>query len=234
MGTPFIGIVMLDTAFPRILGDVGNPATFPFPVRHRVVAGADVPAIVRQAAPDPTLMEGFVAAARELEAEGAVGIVTSCGFLSVAQDLLASSVGVPVIASALSLVPLVAAATGGRPVGIVTADAGSLSPAALAAAGIEPRSVRIAGMEASPHFRRLILATRSEQGRSIDVDAITAETVSVCEGLVHDDPAIGAFVFECTNLQPYAAAVTAATGRPVFGILHAAQTLWTAAQPPRF
>ena len=234
MGTPFIGILMLDTAFPRVPGDVGNRATFPFPVHHRVVAGADVPAIVRQAAPDPSLIEGFVAAARDLEAEGAVGIVTSCGFLSVAQDLLATSVDVPVIASALSLVPLAAAATGGRPVGIVTADAGALSPAALEAAGIVPGAAPIGGMEASPHFRRLIIATRAEQGRSIDVDAIAAETVSVCEDLVREHPGIGAFVFECTNLQPYAAAVTAAPGRPGLGLLHAATLLWTAAPPPRF
>lgn len=234
MGTPFIGIVMLDTAFPRIPGDVGNPATFPFPVRYRTVAGADVPAIVRRQAPDPALLAGFVAAARALEADGAVGIVTSCGFLSVAQDMLAASVRVPVVASALSLVPLSRAATGGRPVGIVTADADALSPAALDAAGIDPASARIAGMQDSPQFHRLILATRAEQARTIDAAAIEAETVAVCTHLVAATPEIGVLVFECTNLQPYAAAVTEATGRPVLGILHAARMLWTAAQPPRF
>lgn len=36
----FIGIIMLDTIFPRIKGDIGNPATFDFPVRYRVVKGA--------------------------------------------------------------------------------------------------------------------------------------------------------------------------------------------------
>ena len=30
---PALGVVMLDTRFPRLPGDIGNPATFPFPVR---------------------------------------------------------------------------------------------------------------------------------------------------------------------------------------------------------
>jgi len=37
---PELGILMLDTAFPRILGDVGNEQTWPFPVRIRRVHGA--------------------------------------------------------------------------------------------------------------------------------------------------------------------------------------------------
>ena len=37
---PFIGILMLDTRFERFPGDVGHPATWPFPVRFRIVPGA--------------------------------------------------------------------------------------------------------------------------------------------------------------------------------------------------
>ena len=35
-----IGILMLETRFPRIPGDMGNAATWPFPVQYRVVKGA--------------------------------------------------------------------------------------------------------------------------------------------------------------------------------------------------
>ena len=34
---PKIGILMMRTRFPRIPGDPGNAATFPFPVSYRVV-----------------------------------------------------------------------------------------------------------------------------------------------------------------------------------------------------
>ena len=44
---PFLGVLMLDTRFPRVLGDIGNPATFAIPVRHHVVAGASPQRVVR-------------------------------------------------------------------------------------------------------------------------------------------------------------------------------------------
>ncbi|HTE36138.1 MAG TPA: hypothetical protein VK630_06300 [Reyranella sp.] len=34
-----LGILMLDTRFPRIEGDIGNPASFDFPVIFRTMKG---------------------------------------------------------------------------------------------------------------------------------------------------------------------------------------------------
>ena len=82
-GAP-VGILLLDTHFPRIPGDIGNPATFDFPVRYHRVAGASAEQVVRGARDE--LLPLFVEGARVLKREGARAISTSCGFLARFQD----------------------------------------------------------------------------------------------------------------------------------------------------
>ena len=93
-----VGILMLDTRFPRVAGDMGNAGTFPFPVRYHRVAGADPDLVVRRGAEG--LLPDFVAGARALEREGVGAITTNCGFLSLFQQELAAHVRVPVATSA--------------------------------------------------------------------------------------------------------------------------------------
>ncbi len=226
--TPHIGILMLDTAFPRILGDVGNPASYDMPVRLHVIEGADVPDVVSAAPPPDALIDRFIAGAQALEASGAVGIVTSCGFLGHAQDALARSVQIPVIASALSLGPLIRSMTGGRRVGIITADSRALTPALLATSGLHPDHVAIAGMETSDDWQRLILTTKDAQSREIDTDAIGAAAENAARHLTAAHPDLGAILLECTNLPPYATRIGKTVSLPVFHILHAAHLLWDA------
>ncbi len=74
-----LGILMLETRFPRVYGDAGNPATWPFPVVVRVVRGATPTRVIRARARD--LVEAFIAAGQALAAAGAAGLTTTCGFL---------------------------------------------------------------------------------------------------------------------------------------------------------
>jgi len=115
-----VGILMLDTRFPRIVGDMGNAGTFPFPVRYHRVTGAAPDLVVRRGAEG--LLDAFITGARALEAEGVGAITTNCGFLIKYQAQLAASVSVPVFTSTLLLVPLVhRMLSPGRRVGIMTA-----------------------------------------------------------------------------------------------------------------
>lgn len=221
-----LGILVLDTAFPRIVGDGGNPESYPFPVIRHVVAGADVMRVVRGKPLDPALLADFIAGAQALEAQGVCGIVSSCGFLASAQRALSAAVRVPVVASALSLGPLVQVMTGGRPLGILTADAGSLTPDLLRACGLDPAMVRVAGMEGAAAWRRLILAPKAEQAREIDPEEIGGLAEGLARKLVAETPEIGAILLECTNLPPYTARLQAATGLPVFSILDAARLIY--------
>src|SRR5436189_4554831 len=141
-----VGILMLDTRFPRIPGDMGNAGTFPFPVRYHRVPGAGPDLVVRRGAEG--LLPAFVDGARQLEREGVGAITTNCGFLVKFQRELAASVEVPVFTSSLLLVPLVHRLLApGRRVGIMTVNAAGLTPEHFAGAGIGDIPIAVAGME---------------------------------------------------------------------------------------
>src|SRR5947207_12553533 len=121
-----VGILMLDTRFPRIPGDMGNGATFPFPVRYHRVTGASPDLVVRRGAEG--LLPAFVEGARALEREGVGAVTTNCGFLVKYQREMASAVSVPVFTSSLLIVPFVHRLLApGRRVGIMTVNAGTLT-----------------------------------------------------------------------------------------------------------
>lgn len=224
-----LGVLLLETRFPRIPGDIGNATSYRVPVRFKVVPGAVVPRVVN-ADPDPALAADFIAAGRELEAEGVRAITTSCGFMVLFQDTIARALSVPFFASSLLLLPLVYRLTG-RPVGVVTANARALSPRHLTAAcaGHEV-PVTVAGLEDCSAFRSAIL----DDGPELDPVRVEAEVVQTALGLVRQNPEVGAILFECHNLPPYAGAVQKATGRPVFHIFHLVDLVLGGALPGRF
>jgi Asp/Glu/hydantoin racemase len=210
-----VGILMLDTRFPRIPGDMGNATTFPFPVRYERVSGADPDLVVRRGAAG--LLPAFVDGARRLEREGVGAITTNCGFLVKFQSELAQSVEVPVFTSSLLLVPLVhRLLPPGRRVGVMTVNAGSLTAEHLAGAGIGGDiPIAVTGMETEKEFTRALLGNELV----LDVDAAREEHVRVARRLVGEHPDVGAIVLECTNMPPYTADIQRETGLPVFDIV---------------
>ena len=227
-----VGILMLDTRFPRIAGDMGNATTFPFPVRYHRVRGADPDLVVRRGAAGllPALIEG----AQALEREGVRAITTNCGFLITYQAQLAAAVRVPVFTSSLLLVPLVhRMLPPGRRVGVMTVNAATLGPEHLAGAGIGPDvPLAVAGLEGEKEFTRVMLGDELE----LDVDLARKEHVRVARRLVHEHPDVGAIVLECTNMPPYTADIQRETGRPVFDVtalVRMAHGALVATGPPR-
>lgn len=206
--SPFLGILMLDTRFPRPPGDIGHPATFQragIPVRYTVVRGASPQRVVREA--DPTLLAPFVEAARALVDQGAAMISTSCGFLAAYQSHLAAQVPVPVLTSSL-----LQCAQRPSP-GILTIDAASLTEPILREAGVPP-GTPVQGIAPGCEFHRRLLGNETR----LDLAEAERNVVDAALALVARYPAVESIVFECTNMPPYRDAVTAATGRPVFDI----------------
>lgn len=211
-----VGILVLQSRFPRIPGDVGNADTWPFPVQFRVVPGATPTRIVRHLSPE-TFLPPFLEAARELQDAGVSLITTGCGFLVLLQADLQRELRIPVLTSSLLQVPWIAALLPpGQAVGVLTVERASLTPAHLAAAGITPElPIVIGGLDTGGgSFTTQILGDDPE----LDVAGARAEHVAVATGMIKDHPQIGAFVLECTNMPPYAADIAAATGRPVYDL----------------
>jgi len=211
-GAP-LGILMLEARFPRIPGDMGNAETWPFPVLYRVVRGASPERVVLRGAAG--LLDEFLAAAEELVRDGAEAITTNCGFLSLFQAEIAAHVGVPVATSSLMQVPWVQAMLPpGKRVGVVTVSAGSLTPRHLAAAGV-PLNTPITGTEDGREFFRVLILGEKQD---MDVALARQDILDAGRRLVEQHPDIGAVVLECTNMPPYAKALQAELGVPVFDI----------------
>jgi hypothetical protein len=220
-GKATLGILMLDTSFPRIPGDVGNPLSYEYPVLLRTVRGATVQRVVYDA--DPLLLDQFMEAAQDLQAQGAAAITSSCGFLSLFQDRIAKAVSVPVFLSSLLQVPL-AYALIQRRVAIITANSERLTGEVLRCAGINPIiPLAVSGLQEVPVFSEPVL----NNGASLQRESIEQEILGRSTRLLEQYPDIGAFVFECHNLAPYAKRVLQATGRPVFDIIDFANWIYS-------
>ena len=206
-----LGVVMLETRFPRPPGDIGNPSTFAFRVRYRVVAGASPRRVVVER--DASLLAPFIDAARGLQSQGVAAIATSCGFLALFQRELQAALAVPLWSSSLLLVAELQERLGVGRVGVVTVDAKSLSSDHLRAVGAAVETP-IEGLATDSAFRTTLLENRAD----LDVDEACAATVAAAQRLVTRCPELAAIVLECTNMPPYAAAVRSTIGLPVHDI----------------
>ncbi len=220
---------MLEARFPRIPGDMGNAATWPFPVLFRVVRGASPARVVLDGAKG--LLDDFIAAGRDLVDLGAEAITTNCGFLAIYQRELAEALAVPVATSSLMQVPWVQAMLPpGKRVGVLTVSGQSLTPAHMDGAGI-PRDTPFIGTEGGREFFRVLI-----QANAVDMDVAAAEQdiLDAGQALVERHPDIGAIVLECTNMPPYAAALREALGMPVFDIYSMINWFQLGLRPRRF
>jgi hypothetical protein len=201
-----LGILMLDTRFPRIEGDIGNPASFDFPVIFRTMKGIGSADAVAAHPDRPRVLAALGANAEALAAQGAVGLSTSCGFLALYQKELEALSPVPVATSALLLIKTL--------VGKTVASAENLTPAHFAAVDA-PGDTPVAGLPADGAFA----ATFLRNGLTLDRDAVEREAIAAGRALVAKHPAVDTVVLECTNLPPYKTALQKALGVPVFDVL---------------
>ena len=227
-----VGILMLDTRFPRPPGDIGNAWSFDFPVRYKTVKGAFQEMIMKHE-PEPQLLEPFIEAARELEREGVRAITTSCGFLAPFQKELAAAVGIPVLASALLQAPLIhAMLPPPKRIGVFTERAGYMNERHFNGVGwsTDDIPVVVKGMKDDAVFPTVFIGDGSE----LETDVLIAEMVEMTEAFMDECPDAGAILLECTNMCPFSAHVARVSSLPVFDINTLINLFHNAANPTPF
>ena len=207
----FLGVVMLDTQFPRWPGDIGHPQAFGVPVRQHVVRGAWPGKVVQSGAGlrAAGVVPAFVQAVQALADEGAQAITTSCGFLVLLQDELQAAVPVPVVTSSLLQLPTLLARH--ARVGVLTISSAALGEEHLRAAGVAHErlaDVVVQGVEPESEFATAILGNRP----TMDREKACGDVVAAAVALRQREPSLQAVVLECTNLPPYRQAIEESTG----------------------
>jgi hypothetical protein len=214
-----LGVLMLETRFPRPPGDIGNATTWPFPVRYRIVRGAQTFRVVGE--PEQALLQPFVEAAQELAREGVRAVTTSCGFLAMFQRELAAAVPIPVISSSLLQVPLAAQMIGPDRRVAILAGRDELTERHFTGVGWSSRDIPVVVAAPPPDglFANVYSPKLPEEDEpEVETEALEHELLDRVARLLTESPEVGAIVLECTNFVPYSQAIRHASGLPVFDI----------------
>ena len=175
-------------------------------------------------------VDALIETGRSLVADGADGLSTTCGFLSLFQEEIARAVNVPVASSSLMQVPFVQKLLPpDQQVGVITISRESLTTDHLAAAGA-PQDTPVVGTENGREFTRVIL----EDEAQMNVDACRQDLLDAGAQLVREHPQVGAVVLECTNMGPYAADLRQTLGLPIFSIITFVSWFQSGLLPRRF
>lgn len=223
-----IGIIVLDTGFERIPGDVAHAGTWPFPVQFQIVRGV-IPDDVIDGDPATTL-GAFREAIDNLVALGAKGITTSCGFLAAVQKELAEYSPVPFLSSALLQIPMVERSLpANRKVGLIVSEVHALQERHFINVGTTPRHPVVELPADGP-----IRANMRNNAQKVDVAAQERDALETAARLIDEYPDVGAIVLECANLPPYSAAIAQRFGRPVYDVVTLVHWLHCSLAPPHY
>ncbi len=211
-----IGILMMDTVFPRLIGDIGNARTYKVPVRYYTVRNISTDKMDASNA-EKLLLTPFIEAAKELEKEGCKAITTSCSFLTGFQKQLADAVSIPVFTNTLILAPFIHTMLNSRlKIGILTERADLIHDDYFKQLGWSSKDipVSISGMPEDSPFSKLFIQDKLEEDLEVLEECMKELTLRHME----QNPDTGAIILECTNFAPFTNLIQNISGVPVFGI----------------
>jgi len=203
-----IGIIAIDLAYPKLPGNVVNATTYPFPVLYKKVK-FDIELLFNG---DDSIREQIVDAALNLQSQGVRAIIGACGYFAHFQRDVVDAVDVPVYLSSLCQLPIISLGLRkDEKIAVFAASGESVSEEFLAKVGATPDNLIIQDVGSLESFAPI------RWGKlELDNEALTRDLADISAKLVQEHPEISAILLECSDLPPYAYAIQAATGLPVF------------------
>jgi hypothetical protein len=193
-------------------GNIVNGCTFDFPVRLKAVEGLDCQHLFDAA---DGVYEMVLETCKKLEREGVRAISGACGFFGNYQSKIAEELSIPVALSSLVQIPWIAALLKkDQTIGILTAQKKSFTDQLLDNCGITDdlkKRLVVKDLGQEDQFS-CIIESRGE----FDNGIVRQEILGKAMEIMNEAPNTGAILLECSDMPPYAYAVQAATGLPVF------------------
>lgn len=215
---PPLGALCLDYTddIHRPPGDPLNPLTFKIPLLYETVRDGTVRNVVFGGAFNEALLGNFVDACKELHKRGAIGVITSCGFLAQIQQRINEESHIPVATSSLLQIPMVLNISKGT-VAVLTFDSKNLGD--LHFSGIrlheeQRRRIKVFGCRDDGHLKSIII-----DGGPYVAEELEKEMVELARDALRQDKTISAFVLECTQMPPTSKAIQISTGKPVYDVV---------------
>ena len=231
-GYPFygqtIGILVFSGGAPRIPGDPGHAATFPYPVRYQIVDGSFYDLINGS-----DLIRGKILdACRDLKKVGIRGIIADCGLMALYQKDISAQLHIPFVGSSLCQLPIIWQMIGCQgTIGIIAGHIDFLKEIHLINSGWNSSiSLSLEGMQCMQHFSEIVL----NGGTGLDFNRMRLEVLTAAKQLREKTPDLQAVILECSNLATYSRDVSESLRLPVFDTVSAANLLHYSLNPGNF
>ncbi len=219
-----IGVLMLNTRFPRWPGDIGNASSFEHPVLYDTIPAAVVDTIVKDAKPERQIVGSFIESGIKLADQGATVIGTSCGFMASVQNEIAEKLPVPFISSSLILLPILKSLFGqGAQIGVLTFDSNRLGQCHFPdSIPVDDPTISVSGLDHDCHWFQCI-NNNLEQADKVQA---RVDVFNLVESCLQKNPDIAAILLECTNLSPWKTEIQSKFKRPVFDLVSALEWVY--------
>lgn len=206
-----IGIIVIDFDYAKLPGNVANATTFDFPVVYEVVS-FEIEDLFQG---KPEILETILDAAKLLEKKGVRAIVGACGYFNHFQEQIKTAVSVPVFMSSVLQIPLIKMGLKTeQKIAVLVADGDGANREFFAKANVDVDDCIVQEIGSLDSF-----APIRYNKPYLDNARLRDDLVEIVTNLYQEHPEIGAVLLECSDLPPYASAIHACTGLPVFDFI---------------